>query len=40
MANKIARQHHGPQEVIIIYKINITNLVVAQMTKWLNGGPK
>jgi hypothetical protein len=38
MANKIARQHHGPQERD--YKINSTNLVVAQITKWLNGGPK
>ena len=25
------------KNVIIMYKINNTNLVVAQMTKWLNG---
>ena len=28
------------KNVIIIYKINSTDLVVAGMTKWLNDGPK
>ena len=41
MANKIARCRHDPQKnVNMIYKIINTTLMVAQTTKWLNGGPK